>query len=128
MRPKQGHLSGTFSNEKGKFDVKLSLIEFEEDGCLVVYCPALDVCGYGKTEPEANQSLTVSLAAFFQYSINKNTFVDEMRRLGWKFKNIHRKMIPPDMSTLLSENENFSRIFNNHSFRKYDMNIEIPIA
>jgi hypothetical protein len=128
MQPKQGHLSGTFSNDKSKIDVKIPIIEFEEDGCNVVYCPALDVSGYGKTESEASQSFTISLSAFFQYSINKNTFVDEMHRMGWKFKNIHKRMIPPDMSKLLSENENFSRIFNNHSFRKYDKSIEIPIA
>ena len=64
MQPKQGQLSGMFRNDKNKIDVKLPLIEFEEDGCYVVYCPALDVSGYGKTEPEANQSFTVSLFLF----------------------------------------------------------------
>ena len=111
MHPKRGQISGTFKGHNSKIEVKLPLIAFEEDGSQIVYCPALDVSGYGITEHEANQSFTTSLEAFFSYSMNKGTFLEELRRLGWKAKNIHKPMTPPNMSKLLSENDNFSRIF-----------------
>ena len=68
------HMSDTMKTIKGEWffgkkliKVNLSLIEFEEDGCQIVYCPALDVSGYGKSEYEAMKSFTVSLGEFFHY-------------------------------------------------------------
>lgn len=127
MYPRKENIKGTFKNQKNEVDVNLSLISFEEDGSFIIYCPALDVSGYGYTEEEARESFTTSLASFFQYTMNKKTFVQELTRLGWRVKNLHKIMSPPEMTHLLSENENFSRIFNNHPFRKYDTKIQIPL-
>jgi len=45
--------SGQYRDGKNAVNVKLSLIEFEEDGLHFVYSPALDLTGYGKTEESA---------------------------------------------------------------------------
>lgn len=128
MQPKRGHISGTFKRKNSEINVKLPLIAFEEDGSKIVYCPALDVSGYGRTDDEANESFAISLESFLSYSINKGTFLEELQKLGWKVKSMNQQLMrPPDMSKLLCKNENFSRIFNNHAFRKYDQQIKIPI-
>jgi len=126
MKPKHGEIQGAFYGNEGKIALKLPLIAFEEDGCQIVYCPALDISGYGNNEDEANESFTTSLKSFFSYTIHKKTFKNELQRLGWKVKSKNKPMIPPEMSKLLSQNDNFNRIFNSYAFRKYDQNINIP--
>jgi len=59
--------------------------------------------------------------------MNKKTFESELRRLGWTINGKHDAAPkPPSMTKLLSENENFSRIFNNFPFQKIDSNITLP--
>jgi hypothetical protein len=126
MTPK-AQFSGTWNNDQHKVMVNLPLILFEEDGSQIAYCPALDVSGYGQSEPEALESFKISLGEFLLYTIRKKTFTAEMKRMGWTIKKSSRKpMIPPTMSKLLEENENFSRIFNNFPFRKIDEPISLP--
>ena len=129
MTDKQGRISGDLHIQNKQFSVNLSLISFEEDGSEIVYCPALDVVGYGKDETEAMNSFVLSLEEFFRYTTHKKTFITELKKLGWIVKKSHIKpMIPPPMSDLLTSNENFSRIFNNHAFRKFDKSIAMPIC
>jgi len=123
---KRGAFSGTWKSDKENIMVNLAVILFEEDGSQIMYCPALDVSGYGKTEDEAHDSFNVALGEFFLYTTRKKTFVGEMERLGWTIRSKHKSMLPPSMSELLNNNENFSRIFNNFPFRKIDQPISLP--
>jgi hypothetical protein len=123
-----GSISGTWKGENKAIKFNLPLIIFEEDGSQIVYCPSLDISGYGNNETEAIESFQVCLGEFLMYTIHKKTFHSELERLGWKFKkNSPKPMTPPDMIRLLEKNENFSRIFNNFPFRKIDSPIELPV-
>src|ERR1035437_9292671 len=107
--------------------VVLSLIIFAEEGTEVVYCPALDISGYGINEQEASESFKISLGEFFLYTKHKKTFISELKRLGWTITtNKNRPMIPPTMSKMLEENKNFSNIFNNYPFRKINDQFSLP--
>lgn len=124
---KKGSFSGTWESGSDNIKVNLPIILFEEDGSQIMYCPALDVSGYGKTEAEARDSFNITLGEFFLYTTNKKTFHTVLQKLGWtlrksKFKPLH----PPSMSELLNNNANFSRIFNSFPFRKIDQPIELP--
>jgi hypothetical protein len=124
---KYGGFQGTYHSEKANVKVNLDMIFFEEDGNHIVYCPALDLCGYGKTESEASESFKIVLGEFFTYTIHKNTLRKVLGDMGWTIKTSKRKpMYPPDMTELLKNNDNFSRIFNNHDFRKTSENFNIP--
>ena len=106
------------------FNIRVPLIVFTEDGNKIVYCPVLDICGYGKTQKEAFDSFEITLGEFFLYTTRKKTLESELKRLGWTVgKTKFKKMTPPPMSKLLSENDNFSRIFNNFEYRKIDQEI-----
>lgn len=123
------NISGTIPVKNGIFKVNLSVIKFEEDGCKIAYCPALDVTGYGKTDEEAEKSFEISLEEFFKYTTNKKTFEKEMERMGWTIShNKNKTLTPPPMTKLLQENDNFSRIFNDHSYYKEDLTIDLPVA
>lgn len=129
MAEKVKAISGQWVSGKNMIKVNLSLIQFEEDGTQIVYCPALDVSGYGNTESEAMNSFSISLGEFFQYTTNKKTLASELKNMGWEVnKGKNKPMSPPPMSRLLESNDNFSRIFNSHPFRKFDKAFDLPLA
>lgn len=124
----EAHFTGTWNNGRNNIQVDVPLIIFEEDGSKIVYCPPLDISGYGNTEEEAVESFKICLGEFLNYTLNKKTFYSEMKRLGWKVKEkSHKPMTPPPMSMLLDSNDNFSRIFNNFPFRKINESILLPV-
>ena len=120
-------INGKWKSDEQTVNVNLSLIIFEEEGSSIVYCPALDVSGYGPNEDEAIESFEVSLGEFFQYTLHKKTFISELKRMGWRIKkNKTKLMTPPTMSKMLDENANFSHILNNYPFKKINEQIAIP--
>ena len=124
---KSGSFSGTWKSGNENIKCMLPIIIFEEDGCQIMFCPALDISGYGKTEPEAQESFNIALGEFFLYTTHKNTFTSELQRMGWTIRKSKRKpMTPPPMSELLSKNDNFSRIFDNFPYRKINQSISMP--
>jgi hypothetical protein len=123
----QGKVTGSISIDHNKVEGTLDIIKFNEDDTAIVYCPTLEVYGYGSDEKEAKESFETSLAEFFRYCINKNTLRLELKRLGWQLRSSKTKaMIPPSITELLSTNENLSRIYNNFDFRKTATTVSIP--
>jgi hypothetical protein len=120
--------SGQWDDGKNSIIVNLSMIAFEEDNSHIIYCPALDISGYGKTEIEARESFETTINEFFSYTIHKKTFTEVLKELGWSVRKKGKPMIPPTMQELLSNNDNFNRIFNNFSFHKFDQYIAMPAA
>ncbi|HEY4787807.1 MAG TPA: hypothetical protein VIH57_17245 [Bacteroidales bacterium] len=88
---KNGEVMGNMSFGNNRVSFKLPIIAFEEDGAKIVYCPALDLSGYGLDENEADESFKISLDQFISYTIHKNTLDKELRRLGWKVKTVHKR-------------------------------------
>ncbi len=107
-------------------NVRLSVVLFKENNIHIAYCPAVDVYGYGENDSEARKSFEVSLAEFFRYGMEKNTLNSELAALGWTIKN-GSAVSPPDITTLLSNNNDFKTIFNTKPFRKIDKGVAIPL-
>jgi hypothetical protein len=90
--------SGSFSGKKEKVSMSVGVFQFEEDGTTIVYSPAFDLSGYGKSPKQAKDSFEETLEAFLDYAIKKKTFVVELNRLGWKLKQsdiLKRKFTAP---------------------------------
>ena len=120
-------VKGFITMDKNKIEGSLDIIIFQENDTTVVYCPPLEVYGYGTDEDEARESFKISLEEFFSYCINKNTLRTELKRLGWQMRRSKSKpMFPPPITELLTTNENLSRIYNNFDFRKTATNVSIP--
>lgn len=45
----------------------LHILKFEDSGCKIVYCPELDIAGYGKTYTEAEKSFCITLEETVRY-------------------------------------------------------------
>jgi hypothetical protein len=124
---KKGILTGTWGEGSNVIHCKIPLISFQEEETFIVFCPALDLCGYGGTDDEANNSFQIILSEYFRYTEHKGTLAVDLKKHGWILKSSLRKgATPPAMSELLQTNEDFNRIFNTHEFKKTDTTIEIP--
>jgi hypothetical protein len=119
-----GHTSQYKTGHKS-INVKLSLIEFKEDGLYFIYSPALDLTGYGKTENEAKQSYNLAMEEFLKYTTHKETIFKELKRLGWTISK-KKKLSAPSLSALLQSRSYLDKIFTDKNFRKTDETVSIP--
>lgn len=123
----KGTITGQWISGKNEVQCKLPLILFQEDDVFITYCPALDLSGYGNSEKESNNAFEEVLSEYFRYTINKKTLAIDLKKLGWILrKNLRKPISPPPLCKLLEMNDDFSRIFNNHDFRKTETTINIP--
>lgn len=121
---KSGTLSGSINIQGNRIQLDLPVILFEDGGCKVVYCPAVNVYGYGETEHAAQQSLEISLEEFFSYTLHKKTLSSELEKLGWKIKK--KKFTPPAFASLLDKNKTLHNILNTREFTKVERSFNIP--
>ncbi|MBN4072977.1 hypothetical protein JYT74_02940 [Crocinitomix catalasitica] len=123
--------TGNFSSLKGKAqaNVSVNLVQFKQDGAYVIFAPALEVYGYGKTVQEAKDSFILGLEEFLSYTTNKNTLKSELQRLGWKIKGrkSKRKFKIPDFSEMLLRNDRLIEIMNTQSVRTFQADIPMAI-
>lgn len=45
----------------------LDVVRFEDSGYKIVYCPSLDVAGYGRTDEEAEESFRITFEETLEY-------------------------------------------------------------
>lgn len=117
---------GDYIATEGKIETLLSLISFKEDDITIMYSPALDISGYGKTEEEAKISFNIAMDEFLRYTINKNTFISEMKRLGWKISKRESRFTQPYFDHLLRDREYLKDIVRDKEFTKINQNVSLP--
>jgi uncharacterized protein YeeX (DUF496 family) len=88
--------------------------------------PSFDLTGYGNTEEEAKDSLTVVLVEFLSYTLNKNTLFIEMQRLGWQIKNKKNPLLAPKMSDLINSNDQLKDIVNSKQYSTSNYEVNVP--
>ncbi|MBL7738019.1 MAG: hypothetical protein JNK14_02285 [Chitinophagaceae bacterium] len=127
---KHFQFKGKFSDSKGVWDFQIPLISFIDDNTHIIYCPVLDLSGYGNDETEARKSFDTVLEEFLKYTIAKNTLWKDLKNLGWTIRKSKKspEATPPSLSGLLETNQEFSRIFNNYPFKKYNTALTLPAA
>ncbi|MCL2132116.1 MAG: hypothetical protein FWH36_06675 [Lentimicrobiaceae bacterium] len=108
--------------------MQLGLIMFKEEEGYVVYCPALELCGCGKTKTKAQQSFNIVLEEYVRYTTENQTLVEDLIEHGWKIKEDDKKLIPPKMSEYLNKSSMFSDIFNNYEYEKRNIPVSIPLV
>lgn len=120
-------ITGTWSDGKQNIKVKLNIILFKEETNFIVFCPALNITGYGTTEKDAMESFKIMTGEYFLYTSNKKTLAQDLEGLGWIIrKSLRKPATPPDMTYLLNKNEDFRKIFNNYDYKKTTADIALP--
>ena len=113
------------SNQNSTIKTELTLISFAENNVFFVYCPALDLTGYGHNESEAKESFSQTLKMYFEYTYNKKTLSKDLESHGWVLKN-KNKLKAPDFDYLFKNNKQFKNIVNSRDFSKYKEQVHIP--
>ena len=122
----QGNLKGEKQFGTKSVKVDLQVLIFEEDNIHYAYMPSFDLMGYGDTEENAKESLTVVLDEFLRYTLNKNTLFIEMQRLGWKIRSKQKPMYAPQMSEMINMNEQLKDIVNSKQYTSSNYQVNIP--
>lgn len=119
--------SGNYTNQAGGgLTCSLTVIAFQEDGIHFVYAPAMDLTGYGNTIEEARASFEQTLEQFVNYSMNKQTFFVELKKLGWKISK-KKASIPPSLVDMINKNEYLAKIFEEKQYTKFNKDINLPV-
>lgn len=122
----QSNLSGEKSFSGKTIKVNVPVILFNEEGVHYAFVPSFELTGYGRTQDEARESLTIVLDEFLRYTINKNTFLLELKRLGWKIKSKKKPMVAPQMSDLINTSEQLKEIVNYKKYTTSDFQVNVP--
>ena len=123
------NFEGHFDAASAKVDITVGLLQFEEGGNTIIYCPSFDLSGYGKNPEEAKKSFEITVAEFFRYTLNKKTLTKELNRLGWNIKQAdvkNRKFKTPGLAELITKNDYLQEILNEKEFTKFDQTIAMP--
>lgn len=123
----KGRVKGVWESKDHHIEVRLDVITFNEDNNVIMYCPALEITGYGADEQEAKQSFEIAIDQFFLYTTRKKSLAPELKKLGWRIRSKNKPYVPPTMSELLVNNDNFNHVFNNYSFKKMNEAISMPV-
>ncbi len=76
-----------------KVSLQLRIFHLIEDKYYIIYCPALEVTGYGTDTDEALISFEHNLQVFFEdYVVQADKLFEYLESMGWKFqgKKYHR--------------------------------------
>lgn len=122
--PKKQQVHAELVASNHKVTVNVALICFQEGKNHIVYCPALELSGYGSSEDEAKKSFETVLEEYVRYATNKKTLEKDLQKRGWAVKK--RKVVAPAMSEILKDNKDFQDIFDRHAFKKVDAPLEFP--
>jgi hypothetical protein len=75
----------------------LSTITFKEGDSFVVFCPELELTGYGVNPDDAKESFDSSLAIYLEYALDHKTLTEDLLNHGWTLSRFPRiSYIPPN--------------------------------
>ena len=111
-----------------EISAKIPLIHFvDEHKVHNVYCPVLDINGYGKNRKEALKSFDIMLKEFWKYTLENDTIDEELEKLGWNKKS-NKVEVPILPDSLLSNNDFINFINSRSSFDYLQKDVNIPVC
>ena|SRR5215469_2598851 len=109
-----------------KIEVRLDMIDFQENGIFFTYAPALDLSGYGRSQDEAHRSFDIVLQEYISFTTSQKTLTEDLVRHGWYITDQH--INPPSLTWLLENNEQAKEVYNSHDFSKSTKPVRVPLV
>ena len=112
---------------KGKLKAHLDLYSFLENNIHIIYCPALDMSGYGESEEDAQKSFEEVFTSSMKYMVNKSSLHDDLKKHGWNVrgKKSH-DLKSPKFEDMYKANKDFKDIIDNKPYQKIYKDVCIP--
>ncbi len=120
-----------YKNKSRLVKVKLFLVHFEDENNIhIIYSPHLDLSGYGDSLKEAKKSFKIVYEDFIDYTLKKKTIAKVLTDLGWELKGSvkrPKRIIAPSVTSVISENEYVSEIFDKYPVNTFHQDVNIPV-
>jgi hypothetical protein len=123
---KEGAIKGDWKGHNASVNMTLPIMMFTEDNTHIAYIPVLDLSGYGTTEAEAHRSLTIAIDNYFDYTIAKNTLIQDLKAHGWIIKKKTKPYIAPEITDLINKNNFLHEIVNTKPYTMGRMDVAVP--
>lgn len=114
----------TLKHNGGNVEANLSLYQFKDDGVYIMYCPALDLSGYGASRKESRASFEVVLSEYLDYCIKNNTLRADLEKHGWK---LDGGVEAPSVKKMLHGNKTLENIIYGADYVKTSRTVGIPV-
>ncbi len=112
----KGNESIRINRSAKKINGHLSIFRFKDKDTnqFIVYCPSLDVSGYGADGDKAAEMLKFSIGDYFEQLIQMplKQIENELRTLGWKHDKIRNKEYSKAHVDINGELKNFNAVDN----------------
>ena len=96
----------------GKIKGSLAVLKFRDKDTnqLILFCPSLDVTGYGENHQKASQMLTFSINNYFDFLIKLSSkqIEAELIKFGWKQNRLRHKQYSKAYADTNGELKNFN--------------------
>lgn len=113
---------------KGTVRANLELYIFQENNMYIIYCPALDLSAYGKSEKEARNEFSNMFRLHLTYCVNKNSLEQDLKKYGWVVRGKKQKQIKaPTVQQMLETNNTLQDIVFNKDYQKISHLVHIPM-
>ena len=77
----------------------------EAEEMFVGFAPSIDVSSYGDNEEQALHAVKEAISIYFDYTRNKGTLEEDLRRMGWKKNSMKStNLIAPVLNEIRQEN------------------------
>lgn len=113
----------TIKSNGDRIEAKLSLYLFKDDGVYIMYCPALDLSGYGNTKKESRESFECVLSSYLEYCVENNTLRNDLTRHGWT---LDGAVESPSVKQMLRSNKTLGDIIYRKDYVKLSETVDIP--
>lgn len=123
---KKGSFQADWKKGGKSINMNVPVMVFEEDGIYIAYIPVLDLSGYAANENEAIESLKIVIDEYLNYTVIKNTFIADLKALGWTVSSKKKPFVAPDITEMINRNDYLHDIFNTKEYRMKRMPVLLP--
>ncbi len=102
--------------------VDIAYAVFKEGKYFVVYCPALELSSYGKTEKDAKAAFLENLKIFLNETYKKGTLEKCLLQLGWQLQQKPKPVYTPPTISLADS----AKILEKNP-KVYNQNLTVPV-
>ena len=114
--PPEGKESIRVNKAAGRINGYISVLKFVDKDTkqFMIFCPSLDITGYGATGKKAIEMLKFSILEYFEYLIKlpSKQIESELNKLGWKQNRLRHKQYSKAYVDINGELQNFNAVDN----------------
>lgn len=91
---------GVITRSMSEVQVEIYAVILKEEEYFVVYCPALELSSYAKTEEQARKRFEEEVQIFFEETSQRGTLEKLLLQLGWTLRKKPEPYYQPPANTI----------------------------